>query len=495
MAVAKDLLGNASKRLQDSSGGPWVRWKTRARHARAIRFIETYCRAPKGKGHGRPLRLARFQKEWLEEALAPGVDVAVQSIPRGNGKSTFRAGVATWAVFDETETGAPQVPIVATTVGQAMKAIYTPAAQMIRAEPELRNRSIPFTAWGATRIWVPATDGEMFPIANKVDGLQGLDPSLAVVDELAFMPIEAWIALTESAGKRDRALIAGISTPGLHRDNALWDLRTKALEGIRMPGTVYSEFAAEEGCDLHDEAQWRRANPAIDAGFLRIGALRSSVARTPEAMFRIFRLGQWVDGVQSWLGEDGRRLWNRLAEPHVLIPGAPTWVGVDVGLKRDSTAVTTAQRRLDGRLHVKTRLWLPTKDEPVDVTDVMHHLRQLHQQVRLFDVAYDPRFFDVPAKMLEDEGLPMQEMPQSVEAMTPAVGSTYELILQGGVSHDGDPMVDAQVLNAVPRFNERGFTLAKAKSRGRIDAAVAMSIAVGQALRVGETRPLQAAVW
>jgi hypothetical protein len=39
------------------------------------------------------------------------------------------------------------------------------------------------------------------------------------------------------------------------------------------------------------------------------------------------------------------------------------------------------------------------------------------------------------------------------------------------------------VLNAVPRFNERGFTLAKGKSRGRIDAAVALCLAADRALR------------
>src|SRR6185295_10014147 len=86
----RDGLGNAAKRLEDRTPGPWVKWRTRARHARAIRFIETYCRPPKGHGHGRPMRLATFQKEWLEDVLADGVDVGVQSIPRGNGKSTFR---------------------------------------------------------------------------------------------------------------------------------------------------------------------------------------------------------------------------------------------------------------------------------------------------------------------------------------------------------------------------------------------------------------------
>lgn len=493
MALDPDQLGNAAKRLQDRTVGPWERWKTRARHARAIRFIESYCPAPKGKGHGRPLRLAPFQKEWLEDALADGVDVAVQSIPRGNGKSTFRAAVALWAVFDDVETGAPQVPIVATTVTQAMKTIYTPAVQMVQASPELRRRSIPFSAWGATRLWVPSTDGEMFPFANQVDGLQGLDPSLAIVDELAFMPLESWIALTESAGKRDRSLIAGISTPGLHRDNALWDLRSKWLSGIDMPGTRYSEFAADEGCDLHDEDQWRQANPALAAGFLRVEALRSSAKRTPEALFRIFRLGQWVDGVKGWLGEDGRAVWTQLTDPWEFEPGAPTWVGVDVGIKRDSTAVVAGQRRPDGRLHAKAKIWLPTKDEAVDVTDVMQHLRDLDGMFDLQAVSYDARFFDVPAKMLDDEGLPMVEIPQSLERMTPAVGQLFEMIKRGELTHDGDTGFTAQVLNAVPRFNERGFTLAKAKSRGRIDAAVAAALMADRANHPAER--MQLVIW
>jgi phage terminase large subunit-like protein len=483
VVVERDLSGNAAKRLQDRSYGPWARWRTKSRHARAIRFMETYCRPPKGKGHGRPIRLARFQKQWLEEALAPGVDVAVQSIPRGNGKSTFRAALALWAVFDDIDTGAPQVPIVATTVGQAKKAIYTVASQMVAAEPELSRRSIPFTAWGSERLWVPSSDGEMFPIANDVGGLQGLDPSFGVVDELAFMPIEAWVALTESAGKRDHSLIAGISTPGFNRENALWHIRSQARGGVDMPGTVYSEFSADENCDLVDEDQWRKANPAIDAGFLRIEALRSSLGRTPAGMFRIFRLGQWVDGTECWLGADGGREWEGLADPVELVAGAPAWLGVDVGLKRDSTAVCVLQRRPDGRLHAKVRLWVPTADEAVDVTDVMHHIRELAKLVDVQGVSYDPRFFDVPAKMLEDEGLPLVEIPQSVERMTAAVGSTFEAIKRGELTHDGDQAVTTQVLNAVARFNERGFTLAKGKSRGRIDAAVAICLAVDLALR------------
>ena len=211
--------------------------------------------------------------------------------------------------------------------------------------------------------------------------------------------------------------------------------------------------------------------------------LRTAVAMSPEAHFRIFRLGQWVDGTESWLGSDGRKLWDGLRDPFDFDLAEPLWVGLDVGLKRDSTAVVTMQRRPDGRMHAKCKLWVPTGDDPVDVTDVMHHLRGLDSLYKVEEISYDPRFFDVPAKMLTDEGLPMIEIPQSLERMTPAVGSTFEMIKRGELSHDGDDAFTAQVLNAVPRFNERGFTLAKNKSRGRIDAAVVLCLASDRALR------------
>ena len=163
------------------------------------------------------------------------------------------------------------------------------------------------------------------------------------------------------------------------------------------------------------------------------------------------------------------------------MPGEPTWVGVDVGLKRDSTAVVAVQR-IGEKLHARARFWIPGADTPVDVTDVMQHLRELHALYKVQAVSYDPRFFDVPAKMLGDEGLTMAEVPQSVEHMTPTVGTSLEVIRRGELSHNGDQTLATHVLNAVPRFNERGFTLQKSKSRGRIDGAIALSLAVDRAL-------------
>lgn len=473
--------GNAAKRVSNSSDGPWTKWRG-SLAGKYIRFIQSYLRSPKGENHGKLVRLAPFQKERMEEALAVGIDSAVTAMPAGNGKSTWAAGLANAALFVGDGTGAPQVPVIATTLGQAIRSVYGVAESMVRAEPELASRANIFTGVSTPRIVVPSNGGVMFPISQDIDGLQGLDPSFAVVDELGFLSSEVWSSMLARAGKRSRSLLWGTGTPGLDRNNALFALREKWEGGLLPPGMTFVEYAAEPGCALDDREQWRIANPALAAGFMREDALLSAMGGMPEAHFRVFRLGQWVDGIAGWLGTDGRAVWRKgLDLDFEMEEGAPTWVGIDVGLKRDSSVVCWVQLREDGRFHADFRVWLPTADEPVDVLDIMGYLRRLAGLYDLRELSYDPRFFDVSAKLLTDEGLRMVEVPQSLERMTPAVGDLYALLMEGRVTHGADPQVEQQVLNAIPRLNERGFTLSKGKSRGRIDAAVALALAVDRA--------------
>lgn len=461
-----------------------------SRHARYIKFIETYCRPPKGKGHGQPMRLGGFQKSWLEEVLATGISTAVMPTPSGNGKSTFGGGVAVAATFMDEDAGEPQVPIIATTIGQAIRSVYGVAASMVKHEPELASRSVTFTGIATPRIWVPRNDGLLFPISNDIDGIQGLDPSVAIVDELGFQPVAVWSSMLARDGKRERSLIWGTGTPGFDRENALWAIREMVAEGRKPVTMVWREYAADPGCDITDRRQWRKGNPALAAGFMRESGLVSALAM-PEAHFRILRLGQWIDGVDGWLGKDGRAVWELGDSDYQLVPGAPTWAGVDVGIKRDSTSVCLVQYRTDtpAKLHATWRVWVPTIDEPVDVTDVMSHLRAMDALYDLREISYDPRFFDVPAKLLLDEGLEVIEVPQSAERMTPIIGELYARIRASLITHDPDKLVAQQVLNAIPRLNERGMTLSKGKSRGRIDSAISLGLAVDRAVQRSEPKP------
>ena len=64
-----------------------------------------------------------------------------------------------------------------------------------------------------------------------------------------------------------------------------------------------------------------------------------------------------------------------------------------------------------------------------------------------------------------------------------AIGGLYEAIMGDQLTHDGDAVFTTHVLNAVPRYNERGFTLAKSKSRGHIDAVIALALAYDRVQR------------
>lgn len=470
--------GRKTKAL-DPSPGPWERWRG-SYAARTIRFIETYCRSPKGHGYGKPLKLGKFQKEGIEAMYASDVDAAVESYPRGNGKSTKGAGLMVAGLFLPHEAGAPQVPVIATTVGQAIRSVYATAAWMVDAEPELASRSLQFTGMGSTRVVVPRTGGEMFPMANGEEVIQGLDPTFALADEIGFQPVSAWGGLLQAGGKRSRSLVLGMGTPGVDHENALYGVREAVISGRALPRFYFREWAAEQGSAIDDRAQWRIANPAIASGFLRESALETDLALMPASRFRIFRLGQWVEGVESWLGDDGDAIWRSLEDPYELVPDAPTWVGVDAAITRDTTAVVAVQVRDGDRLHAVARFWVPKRDEPTDISEVMAHVRTLADTYKVGAVAFDPRFMDWPAKVLHDEGIPMVEISQGVDRMTPIIGDLYTLIREGGVTHDRDPMFAQHVVNASPRHNERGFTLKKADSRGHIDGCIALALAVAQ---------------
>jgi phage terminase large subunit-like protein len=347
---------------------------------------------------------------------------------------------------------------------------------MIEQEPELERRAILYTGT-LPHVYVPYNRGECFPIANDPDGLQGLDPSLAIVDEIGFQPIESWDSLRLAQGKRERSTVLGVGTPGFDRDNALFHVRKAIKEGAKLPGVSFTEYAAPEGCPISDRRAWRKANPAIGAGFLRESALTTDLAITQVGHFQTFRLGQWIDGVECWLGPSGRAVWEGLTSPWDFEDGAPTWLGVDVAIRHDTSAVVAIQKRPDGRYHATCRIWVPTDERPIDITDVMQHIRDLAERYSVQAVSFDPRFMDVPAKYLADEGIVMVEVPQTPERMTVACGGAYELIMRGGLTHDGDEAFATQVLNAVPRFSERGFILEKGKSRGKIDAAIGLALA------------------
>lgn len=449
---------------------------------------------------GESWHLEPFQEAFAEDIFA-GYAEAWLLIPEGNGKTTTLAGIALYHVEHRAFAA---VPVAAASREQAeilyrqaegfvlrSEALYRPLHSDIAVAKGKRKTEVPrYLCLEGYRRINHYKGGRIQVFAADDRTGDGIIPTLGIIDEPhRLRDLSLYRTWAGKIAKRD-GQIAAISTsgePDSDFEQTLQRIRDSATElredgsfvRYATPRLVLHEYAVRDGEDVDDMEAVKRANPLSSVTIEGLTEKHDSPTMTRHHWTR-FVCNRPTRDDAVWLGPNGDRIWVGLERTIKPTPGARTWVGIDVAIYQDSSAVVIVQELPDGHLGAWARVWTPRPDKPVDLTDVMQFVRDLDATYQLGGVSYDPRFFDVPAKMLLDGGVPMLEVPQSVERMTPIIGDLYAKLNRGEIHHDGDSTFASHVLNAVPRFNERGFTLAKSKSRGKIDACIALALAVDQ---------------
>jgi len=257
------------------------------------------------------------------------------------------------------------------------------------------------------------------------------------------------------------------------------------------PAFGFYWWEATMDCSVNEKAQWRKANPNLALGLLDLEDMENSASgQTSEMAFRRFRLNQWVRTQESWLPVGA---WENSTGAVDINTTDDCWVGIDMAMKYDSIAIVLAQPQADGKVALLAKIFHPDQGD-MDVASVEQYLRELHRTYNVREFAYDPAYFQRSAEALYDDNLPMVEFPQSSQRMIPACGTAYDLIVSGKVIHDGSPMFTDQVLSAAQRMTESGWRLSKGKSRRKIDAAIAMCIALDRATRRATSTPTPSVV-
>jgi phage terminase large subunit-like protein len=458
--------------------------------SRAIAFIERYVTVPKGTGARKRLKLRPWQREIVHGLLdEPRPRQGLVSIPAGNGKSTLAAALGLYGLMADRTEGA-QVICVASDERQA-RIILNTARRMVELEPALYDRLQIFK----DHLLEPQTDSVLFALPADPGALQGWDPSLAIVDELHVVTDDTFEAMAARAGKRDRSLLLAISTPPRIGDDGVMRRLVDHGRSGADPSFYFAEFAAPDGCRVDDEAAWAVANPALD-DFLHRDALRATLPpKMRENAFRRYRLGQWVSLDGAWL-PDGAWERCRIMEPRGSgIPdGAEVVLGFDGSFSGDCTAlvaVTVADRP---HVHI-VRLWEApegSRDWRVPVVEVEDAIRAACARWRVLEVAADPYRWQRSLELLDAEGIPVGEYPQSPARMGPATSRFYSAVVDRLLSHDGSPALARHVANAILKEDSRGARLAKEHkdSKRRIDAAVAAVMAHDRAaILAGAAQP------
>jgi phage terminase large subunit-like protein len=397
---------------------------------------------------------------------------------RKNGKSLLGSVIALYGLIE----GEPGAEVYSAAGDrQQARVVFNEAKWQISQSPALS---------GVCKVYrdvveVPSTGAIYRVLSSDAKLQQGLNPSTVVFDELHVQPnSELWDALTLGSGARKDPNIVAITTAGYDLDTvcgSLYNYGKRVISGDQVDERFgFWWWEAPADCDVSDRDAWAAANPNLAEGLLDMEDMEISMMQTAEVAYRRYRLCQWVrtDG-ESWLPKGA---WELCRSEDELDPNIPVFVGIDMALKHDSIAVVVAQPQESGRIVVRAKIWHPDGGV-MDVAAVEQHIRELGREFTVQEFAYDPAFFQRSAEAMSDEGFTMVEFSQSTARMVPACGTLYEMIVNQKIAHDGNPVFADQVLSAAQRSTDMGWRLSKGKSKRKIDAAIALAMAVDRATR------------
>jgi len=282
----------------------------------AIRFLEGLT-VPEGPRAGKPLKLAPFQRRFVRGALRKNTAVAVLSVGRGNAKSALSAGIALGALLGEWDRQPRREVLVAARTRDQAGIILDYCRGFLAGLSEDVQDAITYRRNPRLELEYEADGGGhiLRGIAADAKNVLGASPTLALMDERGHWPTDKGddleAALMSGLGKRNgRALIISTSASDDAHPFSQWIDNPP-------PHTYVQEHRPAPGLPADDSDSLIEANPGAKAGigsspqWLQAQAQRA-IARGGSALssFRLYNRNERVAGesrdvllsVDDWLG-------------------------------------------------------------------------------------------------------------------------------------------------------------------------------------------------
>jgi len=214
-------------------------------------------------------------------------------------------------------------------------------------------------------------------------------------------------------------------------------------------------------------------------------------------------------------------LW-RACDGEVTIPvGERVYAGLDLSGSLDLSALVIVYVAPDGLLHVRPYAWLPgdphergekdglpyegwiRKKQLFAVGETVHpgviaqKIQEINAQNPIITIAYDRWKINDLKRELDAIGcaVPLLEVGQGFRGMGPVVNLTEQLIVEKKLRHGAHPVLQAAASAAVVARDPAGARkFDKAKSNSRIDALVAMAMALYAARNAAKPIDIEAMI-
>ena len=484
---------------------------------RVIAFCQKYCLVPEGAHVGKPIKLAPFQKNFIKAIYdnKNGTRRAILGIARKNGKTALIAGIMLAHICGPEAKQNSQVVSGALSRDQAAL-VFNLAAKMIQLSPELSKvtRIVP----SKKMIIGLARNVEYRALAADGTTAHGLSPVLAIMDEIGQVkgPSSPFIeAILTSQGAHEEPLQIFISTQA-SSDSDFLSVMIDDAERSGDPKTVCHVYRADEGCDLLDKTQWKKANPAL--GIFRsekdLEDQLTQAARLPsmEASSRNLLLNQRIALESIWLAPSVWKANNGPIDMDVF-RNNPVCMGLDLSMRTDLTAAVLAAKDSDGVVHLKPYIFAPAKGieeraardrapymdwvrnghmiavpgSTVDYDYVSQYLRdELDDNgINVDTICFDRWRISLFQKACEDSGafpsVFWVPVGQGFRDMSPRLESFEAKLLATQIRHGGHPLLNLAASHAIATMDPAGGRkLDKSKASQRIDPLVAAVMALHQ---------------
>ena len=124
-----------------------------------------------------------------------------------------------------------------------------------------------------------------------------------------------------------------------------------------------------------------------------------------------------------------------------------------------------------------------TQGNETDFDEIENDVRQLCSRFNVVSAGYDPWQSAQMSQRLRAEGVPMHEFRATTQNFSPAIIELDAAMRAYRLRHDGNPVLTWCIGNVVGKADRRG-NLYPTKSRPdqKIDAAVALMMAIGRAM-------------
>ena len=511
----------------DAGRGPWEFRPDLAERPMAFAGLIKNVRGPAA---GQPIQLMAWQRfasinlfGFVErDTTTRRFRQAVIYVPRGNGKTTWMAPLSLYLTFMDGEGGAEGFA-AAVTRDQA-RILFDVAQNMVRRSPELQRRF--GVGVSANAIYQERTASKFVPISSDAKALDGLNVQAAVCDEIAsHRTSEVYSVLLTAMGKRRHPMLLSISTATGNNSGIgkqLWDYGVRVLEGAQSDDRLFALiYTLDAEDDPWTEASWIKANPswgqAVQPDAIRAIMRQARNNPAQEAAAKTRHLNVWVGADEALFG---MRAWRENADPALTLDdleGQECFVGLDLASKTDLAALALLfpRRTDDGQMHyrVLARCYLNdaavlearnpsypgwaadgyltvTPGNETDFGQIEDDLRDICRRFRVQSVAFDPWGATQFAQRMLAEGAPMVEYRASTQNFTEPTKELDAAIRAGRLRHDGNPVLEWCVGNVVGRYDARGNVYPrKSRPEQKIDAAVALVMALGRAITVPATQP------